>query len=196
MHTTRREFLARLTSMTAAPIAGVLVARATLAHASTSEELRQEALAALTALHRLNPTALAISRQAKATLVFPKIVKAGLVFVGSYGEGVLFRGRRFGDLQFRGGLSGLAGRRAGLRLRALPDDRRVIEGAQGKQGHGVRRRADGGDGQRGRGAQHLDDQAARGRLCLRHRPAGADGRREPERQEGNARGAVGREIAE
>lgn len=83
---------ARLAAMAAAPATLLAPALATRpAHAATAEELRQEAQAALAALHRRNPTALAISRQARATLVFPKIVKAGLVFGGSYGEGVLFR---------------------------------------------------------------------------------------------------------
>lgn len=96
--TTRRSFAGQVAALAAA--AGAAPATLTLlaaalapppARAATTEELRQEAQAALDALHRRNPTALAISRQARATLVFPKIVKAGLVFGGSYGEGVLFK---------------------------------------------------------------------------------------------------------
>jgi lipid-binding SYLF domain-containing protein len=96
MNRLRRDSLARLAALVTAAATPFVVAlaatAATPAHASTADELRQEAQAALTALHRRNPTAQAISRQAKATLVFPKIVKAGLVFGGSYGEGVLFKG--------------------------------------------------------------------------------------------------------
>ena len=92
-------FAGRMASVVAAvataPVARVLAAAAATTaspvRASTAAELSQEAQAALAALHRRNPTALAISRQARATLVFPKIVKAGLVFGGSYGEGVLFK---------------------------------------------------------------------------------------------------------
>jgi len=64
------------------------------ASAATAEELNKEAADALSALYRTNPTAEAISKKAKAVLVFPKIVKAGLVFGGSYGEGVLHKGAR------------------------------------------------------------------------------------------------------
>ena len=92
MHT-RRVFSGRLTAFASTACAAALLAplAAPSARAATAEELRQEAQAALAALHRRNPTALALSRQARATLVFPKIVKAGLVFGGSYGEGVLFK---------------------------------------------------------------------------------------------------------
>ena len=92
MHT-RRVFSGRLTAFASTACAAALLATlaAPSARAATAEELRQEAQAALAALHRRNPTALALSRQARATLVFPKIVKAGLVFGGSYGEGVLFK---------------------------------------------------------------------------------------------------------
>ena len=90
---TRRAFTDRLVTLATAACAATLLSAlaAPSARGATAEELRQEAQAALAALHRRNPTALAISRQARATLVFPKIVKAGLVFGGSYGEGVLFK---------------------------------------------------------------------------------------------------------
>lgn len=90
---TRRHLARRLCALLAAPWAAALGATMATspARAATAEELRQEAQTALAALHRRNPTALAISRQARATLVFPKIVKAGLVVGGSYGEGVLFK---------------------------------------------------------------------------------------------------------
>ena len=104
MHRSRRDVVGHIAgrmacvvaALATAPVARVLAAAAATTaspvRASTAEELRQEAQAALAALHRRNPTALAISRQARATLVFPKIVKAGLVFGGSYGEGVLLKG--------------------------------------------------------------------------------------------------------
>ena len=47
---------------------------------------------ALSQLVRENPAADAISKQARAVLVFPSIVKAGLVFGGAYGEGEMRRG--------------------------------------------------------------------------------------------------------
>ncbi len=60
--------------------------------AATAEELSEEGSQALQVLYKSNPAALAISKKAKAILVFPKIVKAGLVFGGSFGEGVLIEG--------------------------------------------------------------------------------------------------------
>jgi len=54
----------------------------------------REAAQTLQTLSKVNPAADAISKKAKAVLVFPKIVKAGLVFGGSYGEGVLMKGGR------------------------------------------------------------------------------------------------------
>lgn len=60
--------------------------------ASTAEELNRDAAQALQTLYKTNPAALAVSKSAKATLVFPNIIKAGLVFGGSYGEGVLSKG--------------------------------------------------------------------------------------------------------
>jgi len=43
-------------------------------------------------LYQHNPVAEAISKKAKAVLVFPKVIKAGLIVGGSYGEGVLMKG--------------------------------------------------------------------------------------------------------
>lgn len=59
------------------------------ARATSEDELNQTSASALAALYRSNPAADAISKKAKAVLVFPSIVKAGLVFGGAYGEGVL-----------------------------------------------------------------------------------------------------------
>ncbi|MDE3020430.1 MAG: lipid-binding SYLF domain-containing protein [Pseudomonadota bacterium] len=64
------------------------------ADAATAADLNQSATHALEILYRTNPAAVAISKQAKAVLVFPNIIKAGLVFGGSYGEGVLYKNGR------------------------------------------------------------------------------------------------------
>jgi len=71
-------------------LAGVLGSGAQAA--STAEELNRDAAQALQTLYKTNPAALAVSKSAKATLVFPNIIKAGLVFGGAYGEGVLSKG--------------------------------------------------------------------------------------------------------
>src|SRR5471030_163827 len=70
----------------------LLGAIASTAWAATAEDLDRDADQALQTLYKVNPAADAISRKARAILVFPKIVKAGLVFGGSYGEGVLMKG--------------------------------------------------------------------------------------------------------
>ncbi len=62
------------------------------AFSATAEDLDRDAAQALQTLYKSNPAAEAISKKARAILVFPKIIKAGLVFGGSYGEGVLTRG--------------------------------------------------------------------------------------------------------
>jgi len=67
---------------------------ASTAWAATAEDLDRDAAQTLQTLYKINPAADAISKKAKAILVFPKIVKAGLVFGGSYGEGVLMKGAR------------------------------------------------------------------------------------------------------
>lgn len=65
--------------------------------AATAENLNQDAAQALQTLYKNNSAAEAISKRAKAILVFPKIIKAGLVFGGSYGEGVLMKDRKVVD---------------------------------------------------------------------------------------------------
>lgn len=67
----------------------------TTAFAATAEDLNKDAAQALQTLYKTNPTAEALSKNARAILVFPKIVKAGLIFGGSYGEGVLTKGGTF-----------------------------------------------------------------------------------------------------
>jgi lipid-binding SYLF domain-containing protein len=81
------------------------------AQAATAEDLNRDAHQALQTLYRANPTAAAISRNARAVLVFPSIVKAGLVFGGAYGEGVLLKGGRPAD--YYNSISGSWGLQAG-----------------------------------------------------------------------------------
>ena len=54
-------------------------------------EIDRSSRAALATLIAENPGANAISKQARATLVFPSIVKAGLGIGGAYGEGELIK---------------------------------------------------------------------------------------------------------
>jgi len=92
---TRQIFLALgLSVATAMPLSTTLF---DLAYAATAEDLNRDAADALQLLYRTNPVAEAVSKQARAVLVFPTIVKAGLVFGGSYGEGVLMAGQRAVD---------------------------------------------------------------------------------------------------
>ena len=58
--------------------------------AETAQDLTRNARQTLEQLYKAHPVAAAISKKAKAILVFPSIIKAGLVFGGAYGEGVLF----------------------------------------------------------------------------------------------------------
>lgn len=64
------------------------------ASAATAQDLERDSDQALQNLVKSNPVAAAISRQARAVLVFPNIVKAGLVFGGAYGEGELKQGSK------------------------------------------------------------------------------------------------------
>lgn len=73
-------------------VAASMAAFGGLADAATAEDLNADATQALATLYKTNPAAQTIGKQAKATLIFPKIIKAGLVFGGSYGEGVLMKG--------------------------------------------------------------------------------------------------------
>lgn len=68
-----------------------LAAFSSPASAASAEDLNADAAQALQTLYKTNPEAEALSKKARAILVFPKIIKAGLVFGGSYGEGVLNR---------------------------------------------------------------------------------------------------------
>jgi len=89
--TNRRQLLAfGLMAATAIPVSAISLDTAQAA--ATADDLNRDANNALQMLYRTNPTAMSLSKSAKAVLVFPNIVKAGLVFGGSYGEGVLKKG--------------------------------------------------------------------------------------------------------
>lgn len=78
-------------------VAGVVSAGAiNHAIAATADDLDKASDQALLTLYKINPTTEALSKQAKAILVFPNIVKAGLVFGGAYGEGELKEGATIG----------------------------------------------------------------------------------------------------
>lgn len=64
------------------------------ASAASAADIDRDARSALQTLLQTHPAAQAISRQAKAVLIFPRIIKAGFVFGGSYGEGELLRGNQ------------------------------------------------------------------------------------------------------
>jgi lipid-binding SYLF domain-containing protein len=81
------------------------------AWAATAQDLDRDAAQALQTLYKVNPAAEAVSKKAKAILVFPKIIKAGLVFGGSYGEGVLMKGSRV--TEYYNSVSGSWGWQAG-----------------------------------------------------------------------------------
>ena len=84
----KREFIFALLAVATI----VSLSAATVARAATAEDLNRDAAQALRHLTETNQTAAAISRKARAVLIFPNIVKAGLVFGGAYGEGVLMKG--------------------------------------------------------------------------------------------------------
>ncbi len=80
------------TSLATAAIAPVSVPN--VAYAATAEDLNKDSDQALQKLYETNSVAEAISKQAKAVLIFPNIVKAGLVFGGAYGEGEMKQGSK------------------------------------------------------------------------------------------------------
>ncbi|MBK7461491.1 MAG: lipid-binding SYLF domain-containing protein [Betaproteobacteria bacterium] len=90
--TTRRNLLKSFLLVAAATAS--LGAVSSQAVAASAEDLDKDALQALQSLYKSNPAAEAISKKARAVLVFPKILKAGLVFGGSYGEGVLLKDQK------------------------------------------------------------------------------------------------------
>ncbi|MFZ3035228.1 MAG: lipid-binding SYLF domain-containing protein [Parvibaculum sp.] len=88
----RSLFLATSLAMATIVTAAVTISTLDRAQAATAEDLNVDANQALQKLYKTNLVAQAMSKKAKAVLVFPNIVKAGLVFGGAYGEGVLKKG--------------------------------------------------------------------------------------------------------
>jgi len=100
-----------LAAVLATSAMGVSVLAPVAAQAASAEDLNRDSLQALQTLYDKNPAAAAISKKARAVLVFPNIVKAGLVFGGSYGEGTLLRGGSVGG--YYNSVSGSWGLQAG-----------------------------------------------------------------------------------
>jgi lipid-binding SYLF domain-containing protein len=106
-----RNFRQVVTSAVLALAAVVSLAAASAAQAASAEDLNRDSRQALQTLFRTNATAEAVSRNARAVLIFPNIVKAGLVFGGAYGEGALMRGNTV--LNYYNSVSGSWGLQAG-----------------------------------------------------------------------------------
>lgn len=83
--------LARVTRLLLIAASAALLAPAT-ALAATRAALERDANKAYSKLISTVPAAKALSKDAVAVLVFPKITKAGLGIGGQYGDGVLLRG--------------------------------------------------------------------------------------------------------
>lgn len=106
-----RNFRQVVTSAVLALTAVVSLAAASAAQAASAEDLNRDSRQALQTLFRTNATAEAVSRNARAVLIFPNIVKAGLVFGGSYGEGALMKGNTV--VNYYNSVSGSWGLQAG-----------------------------------------------------------------------------------
>jgi lipid-binding SYLF domain-containing protein len=94
---TRRQ-LSRL-ALAAGALAAPMVAEA-----ATRREIDADIAAALVRLREL-PNTEPLLRQAKATLIFPRIVSGGFIVGGQYGEGALLRAGRTEGYYSIGGLS-------------------------------------------------------------------------------------------
>ena len=133
--------------------------------------------AALKKLYSSEPSAKMLAENAQAILVFPNIVRAG--FIGAqYGEGVLTKnGQVAGHYNIVCRIIRLPGRRAGVRLRDVLDDRQSarIPGQQRRLGNRCRSDHRCGEKRHGQVA-HDDDGQER---CLRFylESEGFDGRR-------------------
>ena len=88
-HMVRRNFH---TMLLASAVALALGLPSMQAQAASADDLNQDASQTLKNLFKTHPEAELLAKNARATLVFPKIIKAGLVFGGSYGEGVMMQG--------------------------------------------------------------------------------------------------------
>ncbi|MCP5229359.1 lipid-binding SYLF domain-containing protein [Accumulibacter sp.] len=88
-----REFLTRVSQLSRWLLIAALTALLTpvAALAADRSALETQARNAYQKLIARVPAAKALSRDAVAVLVFPKITKAGLLVGGQYGDGVLFR---------------------------------------------------------------------------------------------------------
>lgn len=106
-----RNFRQVVTSAVLALTAVVSLAAAGAAQAASAEDLNRDSRQALQTLFRTNATAEAVSRNARAVLIFPNIVKAGLVFGGAYGEGALMKGNTV--VNYYNSVSGSWGLQAG-----------------------------------------------------------------------------------
>jgi lipid-binding SYLF domain-containing protein len=65
-----------------------------IASPAGEEQLNRDSDQALQRLYESHPSVEALSRNAKAVLIFPNVVKAGFVFGGAYGEGELKQGSK------------------------------------------------------------------------------------------------------
>ena len=94
MTSTRHLLLAA--GLAIASTASLSIASASPVYASPSgvAQLNRDSNQALQRLYESHPSVEALSRNAKAILVFPNVVKAGFVFGGAYGEGELKQGPR------------------------------------------------------------------------------------------------------
>ncbi|WP_300454546.1 lipid-binding SYLF domain-containing protein [Accumulibacter sp.] len=92
MYKTLVSRVAQLTRCFLAALVAALVVPASALAAEGRAALEQEAQQIYQKLVAKQPAAKALSRDAAAVLVFPKITKAGLVVGGQYGDGVLFKG--------------------------------------------------------------------------------------------------------
>jgi lipid-binding SYLF domain-containing protein len=81
----------RFSGLLMSAVIALLLAPATT-FAADRTALERDARNAYNKLVARVPAAKALSREADAVLVFPKITKAGLIVGGQYGDGVLFRG--------------------------------------------------------------------------------------------------------
>jgi lipid-binding SYLF domain-containing protein len=95
-------------TITSAALAMAFAATALSASAQSPSALEGSSRKALISLTATYPAAKALSKDAVAVLVFPRITRAGFVFGGQYGEGVLFKeGKAAGYYSIAGASYGL-----------------------------------------------------------------------------------------
>src|SRR5262245_54643421 len=89
-------------------IVTILLTMPGAAVAASTAELDRDATAALNALYKDYPSAVSLSKDAKAIVVFPKVIKAGLVIGGETGDGVMrVKGKTVGYYNTSGVSTGL-----------------------------------------------------------------------------------------